>query len=170
VPENEYTYDPSRPGTRQTGLDPPRRDPPDVGSINADQVNFLMALKTHETAENTAALEAAYIQHENVMRALDLAIKFLERVADTPELERLLLEQRALRETADRLLFTGGAELRRDESTMTLGGGFHVGGPNGPVCYPCTRDYHTGGCCSEPPSPMPWLDVGLRPSDSSDHP
>lgn len=41
---------------------------------------------------------------------------------------------------------------------MTPGGGFHVGGPHGPVVYPCTRDYHTGECCGEPGSLPPWLD------------
>lgn len=113
----EFTYDPTKPGG---ATHPTRRRPGDPETMNADTVERLMQLKQRTIADYTEQLMAAYVEHENVLRAVDLSIKFLERVADTPDLEKELAALRAHRETLDRLLFTGGVELRRDSMTMHL--------------------------------------------------
>lgn len=114
----KYDYFPSLPGTRETGLPPARPLPPHVGSINADQVAQLMAEKEAAIKINTRAAEKAYVRHQHILKRFDRLIRSVERVADTPELDRLLLGLRVQRETAERLLFTGYA--RDDTMTMNV--------------------------------------------------
>jgi len=98
MPEHEFTYDPSQPGS---GLDHrgaqilARPHAPREGETTVEMVEEMMARKRTKLAALLAAEAEAAAAAE------------AEAEADTRELEDLLREIRARREQADRLLFTG---------------------------------------------------------------
>jgi hypothetical protein len=111
-------YDPTQPGS----IDLPRQVPLPASrcTMDADTLAGLAAAKAADIERNTRALEKAYVKHQHVLIRFDRLIRSIERIATTPELRDLVLDLRARRATTERLLFTGGSELRRDESTTQL--------------------------------------------------
>lgn len=110
-----FEYDETKPGTRELGLPTPL--PASRLTMDVDTLNRMAEEKAAAIARNTRELEKAYVKHQNVLVRFDRLIRSVRRIADTPELEKLLLDLHAQRATAERLLFTGGAELRKDEMT-----------------------------------------------------